>query len=421
MLALYTAARLETYVPFEIRPLTAEEMPALDDMMVAVFAGEPPSEGERLSSRLQPEWTLCGFEEGDLATTYAAFPFVLRLNGAKAPAAGVTAVGTHPVYRRRGYLRRIVEYDFRRRYEQRMEPLAVLLASQAAIYQRYGYSVVSTTVTAVVDPRDIAFAPDAPLSAGHARRATRDDMPLLERLYRRFSGPRNGYLHRAPAMWEHRVFGRQVPGTAHLAVYEESGEPAGYIVWSLAQQDRGTSWLRDDGPPGQRLYVRDSVWLTPGAYRAMWEFLASFDLVARVIIELPPDDPAFHLLLEPRRLFPGLRDHLLARIIDVERCLPLRPYGAEGRVTLRVVDGLCPWNEGVWMLEAGPESAVVARANLAPELTMPVSTLAQVLFGQVSPSQAVQWGRAEAAPDARLDRWDAMWRTRFAPFCPDTF
>ncbi len=417
----YTSLHREDALAFEIRPLTSEELPALDDMMVAVFAGEALPEGERMSSRLQPEWTLCGFEDGDLATTYAAYPFVLRLNGAKAPAAGVTAVGTHPVYRRRGYLRRIVEFDIRRRYEQRMEPLAVLLASQAAIYQRYGYSVVSTTLTCVVDPRDIMFGPDVPAASGRFRKGTRDELPLLEGLYRAFSAPRNGYLHRAPALWEQRVFGRQLPGAAHVAIYEEGSEPTGYLVWSLTQQDRGNSALRDDGPPGQRLYVRDYVWLTPGAYRAMWEFLASFDLVTRVIIELPPDDPAFHLMLEPRRLFATARDHLLARIVDVERCLPVRPYGAEGRVVLRIIDRLCPWNDGVWVLEAGPEGAFVERATVTPELTMPVSTLAQVLFGQVSPSQAVRWGRAEATPKARLDGWDAMWKARFAPFCPDTF
>ncbi|HXF51901.1 MAG TPA: GNAT family N-acetyltransferase [Dehalococcoidia bacterium] len=406
---------------FEIRPLTPEELPLLDDMVVAVFASDAPPEADRVSGRLQPEWTLCGFEDGELATSYAAFPFVVRLNGGKAPAAGVTVVGTHPGYRRRGYLRRIVEADFRRRYERRMEPLAILLASQAAIYQRYGYAVASATLTAVIDPRGIAFAPDAPAARGRFRKASKDETPLLDRLYRAFSAPRNGYLHRAPAMWEHRVFGRQPPGAPHVAVCEEGGEPAGYVVWSLAAQERGNPSLRDDGPPGQRLYVRDYVWLTASAYRAMWDFFASFDLVARVIVELPVDDPAFHLLLEPRRLGLTMRDHLMARIIDVERALPLRPYGAEGRVVFRVRDALCPWNEGRWALDAGSERASVVRTDEEPELDMPISTLAQLLFGQVAPSQTVAWGRAEASPGARLDLWDAMWRTRYAPFCPDTF
>jgi hypothetical protein len=33
----------------------------------------------------------------------------------------------------------------------------------------------------------------------------------------------------------------------------------------------------------------------------------------------------------------------------------------------------------------------------------------------------VRYGRAEAAPDAPLRLWDAMWRTEYAPYCPNMF
>ena len=74
-----------------------------------------------------------------------------------------------------------------------------------------------------------------------------------------------------------------------------------------------------------------------------------------------------------------------------------------------------------WLLEAGPEGAAVSRTRETPQLTLDISALAQLLFGQVSPSHAVRIGRAEALPDAPLGLWDAMWRTNYAPFCPDGF
>ena len=47
----------------------------------------------------------------------------------------------------------------------------------------------------------------------------------------------------------------------------------------------------------------------------------------------PTDDPAFHVLQDPRELHAIRdRDWMHGRIIDLERLLPLRPYGAEGRV-----------------------------------------------------------------------------------------
>jgi predicted acetyltransferase len=154
----------------------------------------------------------------------------------------------------------------------------------------------------------------------------------------------------------------------------------------------------------------------------MWEHFATFDLAKRIYIERAPvDDPAFDVMLDPRELHAQKGDWLLGRIIDLERALAVRPYGHDSRVTFEVRDDMCPWNAGRWELETGPEGSVARRTDKSPELTMDVSALVQMLFGEVLPSRAVRYGRAEAAPDAPLDRWDAMWRTTYAPFCPDMF
>jgi predicted acetyltransferase len=134
-----------------------------------------------------------------------------------------------------------------------------------------------------------------------------------------------------------------------------------------------------------------------------------------------PDDPAFDILLDPRELNATRADHILGRIIDVERALPLRPYGREGRITFDVRDEMCPWNRGGWALEAGAEGAGITRTNDAPQLTLDVSALALLMFGTVAPSSLVRWGRAEASVNAPLELWDAMWRTEHAPHCPDGF
>lgn len=410
----------------EIRPYREEETEAFYRVPSIVFGnytGRPRDESE--PNMLPPQWSLCAFEDGELTTTYGAFPLVVRLNGVKAPMAGVTAVGTLPWFRRRGHLRKIMETDLRRRYEQRMEPIAGLLASMAAIYQRFGYAVCSTSVRYSIDPKYINFAPSLPPGTGRWREGSADELPLLQNLYRDFSAARNGYLHRAPITWEMQVLatrrggGGPDWGPSLLSIYEEDGVPKGYVAFAAKYFDESSF---DRAGPGQRIIVRDFVCPTFGAYRSMWELFKTFDLANRVwLLSAPVDDPAPHVMLDPRELYANHRDHLLCRIIDIERALPLRPYGAEGQITFEVRDGLCPWNDGRWSLEAGGEGAAAARTKESPQLTLDVSALAQLLFGQLSATNAVRYGRAEAAPDADLRLWDAMWRTRYAPFCPDTF
>ena len=410
----------------EIRPYTEEETKAAQRIAAIVFGNRSSTPDPNADANaFRPEWSLCAFEDGEMATTYGAYPFTLRLNGGKTPAAGVTFVGTLPWYRRRGHLRQIMETDFKRRYEQRMEPIAILLASIAAIYQRYGYAVCSSRVAYSIDPRWIRLVPSLAAPRGRLREVSPDELPLLQTLYRQFTAPRNGYLHRSmPVVWDQAVLGRGPQmgggppfGPSLLSIYEEDGVPLGYVAYATKHFEN----FEDGAGPGQRLLVRDSAWLTPGAYHAMWEHFSKFDLVTRVVMpNAPADDPAFDLLLDPRELHSTRYDWLLGRIIDVERALPLRPYG-EGRVVFDVADAMCPWNAGRWALEAGPEGASITRTTESPSLTLDVSALAQLVFGQVSPSLAVRIGRAEAAPDSPLPLWDAMFHTAYAPFCPDGF
>jgi len=410
----------------EIRPYREEEAVAFYRVPAIVFgnyAGDrPPLQG---LAPMLPDWSLCAFEDGVLATTYGAFPLVAQLNGRKARVAGVSFVGTLPQFRRRGHLRRIMEADFRRRYEQQLEPLAVLTASIAGIYQRYGYAVCASAVRYAIDPRWISFAPSLPPAPGRWRDGSKDELPLLQQLYREFSEHRNGPLHRAPQMWEAQTLGIgegmdvNPYGPSVISIYEEDGRPRGYVAW-------GARWFAshhlDAAGQGQRVFVRDYVWNTPGAARAVWELFRTFDLAASVIVDnAPVDDPAMHILLDPRELHATHRDWILGRIVDVERALPLRPFGHPGRVTFELRDEMCPWNAGRWALEAGPEGAAATRTSETPQLSLDVSALAQLLYGQLSPANAVRYGRAETAPDAPIALWDAMWRTDYAPYCPNMF
>jgi predicted acetyltransferase len=407
----------------EIRPYREEETDAfyrVPSIVFGSYTGKPRDLSQ--PGRVPPEWSLCAFEDGELATTYGAFPFTIRLNGAPARAAGVTYVGTLPWFRRRGHLRKITELDFKRRYEEQLEPIAILTASISGIYHRYGYAVTAFRDRYSIDPRWISFAPSLPKPEGAWREISADDPQVIKDIYRKFAGDRNGYIHRAQIMWAAGALGL-VPGfgpdtgKGMLAVYEEGGVPQGYATYST----KFFETFSDGAGEGQRVFVRDYAWLTPSAYRAIWQHLKSFDLAARVQMFAPVDDPAPDVLLDPRELHAQRFDWILGRIIDVERALPLRPYGAEGRIVFEVRDAMCPWNDGRWSLEAGPEGAVISRTKESPQLTLDVSALALLMFGTIAPSRAVRIGRAEASPDAPLDLWDAIWRTKHAPFCPDGF
>ena len=412
----------------EIRPARLEEMGEFTRTVSTALA----LDASRPVDGLLPEWTLCAFVDEELATTYAAWQLTMRFDGNAVPIAGVTTVSTNPIYRRRGYLRKIMETDFARLKEAKQQAWAVLYASQAAIYQRFGYGIVSTHYEYRVDPRYIRFS-SPPEITGAFREASKDDeFGLLVDVYRKFREERTGYVHRGRAMWEANVLAKPPPGyTQTILIYEEAGEPQGYMIFSSGQGQR-----RWEGPgPSQEVHVHDLIWPTISCYRAFWQYLARMELAHEVAWHaVPGDDPLPHLLLEPRMLRATSRDGLLARIVDVPAALMSRPYPERAVLRFEVVDSMASWNSGVWQLDTGSEPEVLQLSRgpsqslpaaptltTAPDLSLDINTLAMLAFNQISATEAARMGRLQVHDPRALARWDAALRTKYRPFCADNF
>ena len=338
----------------------------------------------------------------------------MRLNGVSTPVSGITYVGTLPVYRRRGHLRKIMTRHFNDLYEKGEKSIAALYASRAAIYQRYGYGIVTTVSTYNVEPRYIQFNSPHKIN-GRLREAGEKDFPLLVGMYRQFREDKNGYLHRGKMMWDLGIFGNLPQGgSLNKIIYEEDGKPLGYVVYTMFQSPGG-------GMTGSRLMIRDLSWLSYSAYRAFWEHFMNMDLIHEITWRAPANDPLPHLLLEPRMLKATASDGLLARLVDVSKALTQRGYQQEGSLTFELVDDMCPWNSGKWKLEASTTGSHVVKTRQAPQIKLGPSTLAMLLFNQISATEAMRMARLEVNDTKALSEWDRVMRTMTKPACVDSF
>ncbi len=416
--------RREVPAGVEVRAANAEEME--DFRFVANIAlaehGNPMRDPVTF---LQPEWSTCVFERGELSTTFGAWPFSMRFNGERAHVAGVTAVGTLPTKRRRGYLRFAMEHSLDEQYE-RGQSLAALYASQAGIYQRFGYAVCSRRVRYEIDPLDLSFV-QAPTPSGTLTVTNAQDLPddavVIRDLYRTYMQPRNGLLHRGLNLWNAEVLSEPEDiheGPIRVLLYEEDGEALGYMVYTSCEDHsigEFSARQRD-----HRMTIREYGWLTPDAYIALWQFAASQDLTWRIYVnDAPSDDPIQHFARDPRTLRTNISDGILIRIVDLPRALMTRRYDAESELTFRVIDDLCDWNQGTWKLSTGPEGADIRQVDESPQLTMNVFTMAHLASGALSASYAHRLGRIEAANRRDLLTADRLFATEYAMHCMNHF
>ncbi|MFE9562110.1 GNAT family N-acetyltransferase [Streptomyces sp. NPDC006487] len=374
-------------MPLETRVLQADEWDVWYDQLELAFGGVPesPEERELYRSLTETERSLGVWDGGACVGTAGAFSFRLSVpGGALVPAAGITMVGVSPTHRRRGVLTSLM----RRQLDDVRaggEPIAVLTASDPAIYGRFGYGTAAYSLSVEIDKTRVRLS--VPPGTDDVRLRLVDPRKSLadcERVYAALVAGRPGMPARQPGWELQAVFDPEATrgGASPLkcVVAERAdGEVVGYARYRVKPE-----W--DLTGSGGRVDVADLDALDPAAYAALWRYVFSIDLTWTVrAVKRPADDAVLHLVSDVRRTQARLRDSLHVRLVDLPAALAARAYGAPLDVVLEVEDAFCPWNAGRWRLAVGADGAAVCTRTEDPaDLELSVRELGAAYLGGVS-------------------------------------
>jgi predicted acetyltransferase len=404
-----------------LRPARRSEIPDFLEACESAF-GHDISDEEvgRLTRLLEPRRTLATFDDDQIVGTAAAYRFPLTVPGGEVPAAGVTMVGVLPSHRRRGVLRSMT----RRQLEdcrKRKEPVAVLWASEGAIYQNFGYGL-ATKQAGIDIEREYGVFRERFEPVSRVRLASLEEaVKVLPDVYERVRVQTPGMFGRSAEWWDaHRLTISEMDqddgGPMFRAVLEIDGAAEGYVLYRVY-----ASW-GDDGIHAGHLEVLEAMATTPVATRELWNWIFGVDLVARVKSWfLQENHPLFHMLREPRRLRLNVRDALWLRIVDVSEALQARSYAVTTSITFELDDSFCPWNAGTWRLTNERVARVERADDAAPELRLQAADLGSVYLGGVRFAELAQAGRVEELAPGAVRRADALFTTAVAPWCVEIF
>jgi predicted acetyltransferase len=404
---------------YPIRTATAETMDAFASPLNLAFAEMPEPDDEHART-WEPDRIIAAFDGDQPVATAGALSFRLSVPGGEAAAAGVTLVGVSPAHRRHGILRSMMRHQLDD-VRARGEPLAMLWASEGAIYQRFGYGLATLNGNFEIERSRAIFAqPTAP--EGTVRLVDREAaMGIFPSLYDRIRVQTPGMVRRTEAWWRFVMLhdsdrARSESGMKFLAVYEAGGTVEGTAIYRVKPD-----W--DDRGPDGKLVALEVLAVTPRATRDLWSWLFSVDLVSRIRgNRTPVPHPLQLLLAEPRRLGFTVGDAIWLRIVDVAAALAARTYGRPGALVLEVRDSFCPWNAGCWRLVVGEDGAGVAEPTTdRPDVTLDASALGATYLGTFRFSELARVGRVEEGSAGSLVRADALFAGTRAPWCSTMF
>ena len=378
-----------------------------------------PARRDHVRPRLADRRLTAAWDGPAAAATYCSWDWSLTVPGGSVTADAVSAVTVRPDHRRRGLLTSMIVPDLADA-RGRGVPVAVLVASEATIYRRFGFGIATRSCTWTVDLRAArldAAVPRAGTVEVTTLPALRDLAPgVFERARRPGATDRN-------ARWwdeECRVVvepGRLL-GPAAAAVHRDpAGRPQGYVMWDWAPDSR-------DGHADTIATVRDLHAATPEAYAALWGLLLDLDLVARVeAIGRPVDEMLPHLLKDPRAArCHGHRDLLWTRLLDPVTALAARTYASPGRAVVEVLDAH-GWAAGVVGIEVADDGTaeVVASPAEPADLTLGVDVLSSVWLGGGDLTAAAAAGRVAEHRAGAVQHLARLLRTDREPWTGDWF
>jgi predicted acetyltransferase len=406
-----------------LNPLTADQLPGWLATMATTFLEDP--EGERTAKwvknverRFNPERAWGVRDRGVFVATLETEDRTLTVPGHDGAtelvtADALTSVTVAATHRRRGLLTRMVTESLREARD-RGDVLSMLISAEWPIYGRFGYAPAAFSAyrTLYRERRGATVAGDLT----RLRQVTREEFAAIApAVFERARRRRAGQVDRDQPWWNERLGldGYEVtrePPHNHL-VHEGDEGPDGILAWTTKSEPE--TWHA----PLATVKVDSLFAATDTAERNLWTYLSGLDLVDRIEVSGPVDEPANWLLADARALRVNeIVDHLWVKLLDVPGALAARRYTVPGELVLEVVDESEVSAGARVRLTADGAHAAAEPTAASPDLTLAQTALAAAYLGGVSlRGQLIAGTVTEHTPGA-LQRADAMFATALAPF-----
>jgi predicted acetyltransferase len=394
-----------------IRPATDDDFVAMTVVDARAFGDVWKDEDRELfRPNLELDRFRLAMDGDDIVGVAGSYGMELTVpGGAQVRAGGVTWVAVAVTHRRRGLLRRLIG-EIHDDIATRGEPLAMLTASEAGIYERFGYGVATSWRVVEIDRRRTALA-DRHRSDDRIRIATpRDHLEEIHAVYDRYRRSRVGAVNRSMNWVRVRVHDHGEGATLAL-------HPDGFAIWKVTED-----W--NDGFPAHRVELFDLIACTPESHAALWNAVLSIDLAGpiRSTGAVAEDDPLPYLLNDPRQLrTTNLNDMLWIRPMDVPAVLSARTYGTDDRLVVELADDGAPGGGTRWRIDGAPDGAAVRKVRSRPDLVTDRASLGAMYLGGVRPSLLAAGRRLEARSDEALRRADHFFSSLQRPHCNTGF
>lgn len=357
-------------------------------------------------------------EQDRPVATFASFDAQLTVpGGGFVPVDAVTWIAVLATHKRRGLLSTWMRQSVIEARD-RGAVASVLTASDARIYERFGYGVATAEAESTLDVSRARFRQE-PSGSVTVVRGDQAHAALAE-IDTAARAAHPGTISMPDHVWRRAT--QLIPGRSQddrsrwFAVHrDESGRLDGVVSYTLESE-----WT--SGRTASTVRLHHLIASTREAERELWRYCAGIDFAARVVrSDDVPESPLPWWLDDRRAVDSGVvTDALWVRLLDVETGLSARTYDVPGRFVVQVRQD--EFVGGTYELDARDGSATCRRVEPGtnePDVDVDAAGLASLWLGGgcgvPSVDALAETGQLRARDDATARRFAAVLRTGTSP------
>jgi len=372
----------------EIRFADPDDMVQIKKLWEYCFDDSPEFINWFFSRRYLSQNTLAVYDGGSVRCALQLLPYTIMLRGHHVRTSYLVGLSTWPQFRGRGDARVLIRHALEV-MRMRQEWVSILLPFRYDFYRKHGWEICYHHLVYSGD-REM-LGPAGKISDDMIP-AQKEQIHLLNMCYKKFMKAYNGYVMRNEDDWDRLLDDLRIDGgTGYIAVRDS--EAVGYALFVISNR---------------QCKVRELVYTDTEAKGALMKLIANhYSQIDSIVWNAPPDDITYMDMPDPRGML-YKQPYVMGRIVDAGQALRMLRPAKEVNLTIRIIDPMLEWNNGIFKL-CGADGVMEAfPCDTSPQIVMPVTTLAQLLWGYITPAQAQKHGKLDVQDHRAMDHLEGL-------------
>ncbi|MHA1912594.1 MAG: GNAT family N-acetyltransferase [Candidatus Kariarchaeaceae archaeon] len=327
-------------------------------------------------------------------------PFEQNIRGSWKKMGGIAIVTSAPEVRMKGYIRELMHYMFREMYEAG-QVFSALYPFKDSYYARFGYINALPRNNLEFDAKQMSKWKKLPEGYTIKRYNAEEGWKILREVQEKAIEKIHGGVKRPTKRWE-ELMGRY-PGWIIVA-YNKKGEAEGAMRCNLK------GFGNEVFGPGiiGEMSIEGNYWLTLKARHALFQFIYTHtDQTKKVSMPINPNEGNYYSWIE-NYAKPKVDLHMvnMGRIIDAAKCLEGMKVKREGKVSLKIIDPICEWNNKTIEI-VSKEGKLTVEGTKEEEIEMTIEGLTALVYG-VMPIEEIEycsWMKGGEEAKKKLGEW----------------